>query len=218
MRLQSKISKMKKVIMVFLLAGLSTFGFSQIEFGVKAGLSSFDLAARGIDFNQGKAYYKLQFRNADYGHHLGVYTRATLLGVFIEPSLIFNSNRINYTLDEYSERGIFDKVLSERYFNLSLPVVAGIKLGLFRLYGGPVANIHITKSSDLWDIQGYSDKIKTATYGYQAGIGINVWKLRFDLGYEGNLSNFGDHITIDGVRYNFDEKASRVLMTMSYRF
>jgi hypothetical protein len=218
MRLQYKISKMKKVILVFVLAGLSTFGFSQIEFGVKAGVSSFDLAARGIDFNQGKALYKLQFRNAEYGHHLGVYARATVLGVFLEPSLIFNSSRINYTLDEYSERGIFDKVLSERYFNMSIPVVAGIKLGLFRLYGGPVANIHLAKSSELWDIKGYSDKIKTATYGYQAGIGINVWKLRFDLGYEGNLSNFGDHIMIDGQRFDFDEKASRVLLTMAYKF
>ncbi|HMP28392.1 MAG TPA: hypothetical protein PKD85_02260 [Saprospiraceae bacterium] len=202
---------MKKLILVTMLVGLYNFCFAQIEFGVKAGLSSFDLAARGIDFNQGKSYYKLQFRNAEYGHHLGAYARATLLGVFIEPSLIFNSSRINYTLDEYSERGIFDKVLSERYYNMSLPVVAGVKLGLFRLYGGPVANIHLAKTSDLWDINGYSDKIKTATYGYQAGVGINVWKLRFDLGYEGNLSNFGDHINIDGVRYTFDEKASRVL-------
>ena len=209
---------MKRLLFVFLLSGCFQMSYAQIEFGVKAGLSSFDLASRGIDFTKGRDIFRLQFQNASYGHHVGAYVRGTLLGVFIEPSLIFNSNKINYRLEEYSERGIFEKVLSERYFNMTLPVVAGIKLGLFRFYGGPVANIHIAKTSDLWDIGGYTDKIKTATYGYQAGMGINVWKLRLDLGYEGNLSNFGDHITIDGNRYQFHDKASRVMLTMGYKF
>ena len=208
---------MKKVIMVVLLVGLCTLNYAQIEFGVKAGMSSFDLASRGIDFNKGRDIFKLQFQNADYGHHFGAYVRGTVLGIFVEPSLIFNSNRINYRLEEYSERGIFEKILSERYFNMTLPVVAGVKMGLFRFYGGPVANIHIAKTSDLWDISGYSDKIKTATYGYQGGIGVNLGKIRIDLGYEGNLSNFGDHITIDGNRYEFHDKASRVMLTLGYK-
>jgi hypothetical protein len=209
---------MKKILFVVLLAGLYNFSNAQIEFGLKAGLSSFDVASSSKVFTSQNSIYKLNFKDAKYGHHFGVYGQAKLLGIFIQPSVLFNSNHVSYSLEEYSERGIFDKILNEKYYNIDLPLMAGLKVSFIRLYAGPVAHLRLTTSSDLFNIKGYNEHFDKATYGYQAGVGINISKLRFDIAYEGNFSKFGDHIYIGDNKVNFENGPARVLTTISYKF
>lgn len=177
-----------------------------------------DVSSKALSFSNSNSVFKLNFKNASYGHHFGLYSRAKFLGVYIEPSLMFNSNSANYALEEYSEVGVFDKVLTERYYDIDVPVLVGMKFLLARVYAGPVAHMHIAKTSDLVNISGYAEKINSASYGYQAGVGLDLFKLRLDLTYEGNLSRFGNHITIAGKPYAFDNGASRILATVGYKF
>ena len=191
---------------------------SQVELGIKAGLNSIDLVSNSIEVNDGINNLSIAFNDSQYGHHFGLYTRIKAFGIYLEPGAIFNSNKVSYTIEEYSEKGVISSIKNETYRNLDIPMMVGIKAGFFRLFGGPVAHLHLNSSSELLQLKGYKQKFKDATYGYQAGFGFDIRKIRIELAYEGNLSNFGSHITIDGQPYTFSESASRIIGSIGYAF
>lgn len=191
---------------------------AQIELGIKAGISSMDLAAEGIIVQNDDNNLELNFADAEYGVHFGVYTRLSFLGIFIEPAAIFNSSSVNYQLDDYSEEGVLTSLKNESYRFVDVPVLAGFKLGVLRIQGGPVAHFYLDSTSELFDINGYEQNFKEAKYGYQLGGGLDLGRLRFDCLYEGNLDNFGDHITIGGEDLAFSDSASRVVFNLGVKF
>lgn len=194
--------------------------FGQIEFGLKAGVSTLDLTDRELSVTSASAQeLKLAIADANYGFHFGLYSRVKILNIYIEPAILFNSSQINYTLQE----GIFDENIvtttkTEKFEKLDIPVLVGIKTGFLRLQAGPVARVHINSISDLTDIDGYSQRFKSATYGFQIGAGLDILKARIDVNYEGNLSKVGDHIVIDGESYTFGESPSRIAVSLGFRF
>jgi hypothetical protein len=208
---------MKNIFLILLLIYIKFSSFGQIEFGLKAGVNSIDLISNGINFDLNNKKLKLDYVDSKFSHHLGIYSRVKLLGFYIEPSAIFNSSRASYRLTDYTEGELVSNILEEKYYSIDVPVMAGIKAGFFRIYGGPVGHIHISSASDLFKISSYKQRFKDATYGYQAGFGVDIWKLRLDLAYEGNLSKFGNHIEIGGNNLKFNTAASRFLATVGYK-
>lgn len=206
------------IIMFFLTILLIQDAKGQIEFGIKAGLSSYDLAEDGIVINNGTNRIEWNISNAGYGHHFGIYTRLSALGLYIEPALLFNSNTVSYDIKTYGESGIIQTLKNEKYNTLDVPVLAGIKLGILRFQGGVVGHLFINSISDVVDIKGYEQRFKGATYGWQGGTGLDIWKLRFDLLIEGNFNHFGDHISLGGVNYAFADTPNRLLLTVGYKF
>ena len=122
----------------------------QVELGVKAGVSSFDLANEGIIFKEGNSEYKLNFSNAEYGVHFGVYSQIRFLGLYLEPAVLLNSNTVNFNLEEISENGPLNTLKSETYRNVDIPLLIGAKLGFLRLQAGPVAHFYLNSTSDLF--------------------------------------------------------------------
>ena len=120
--------------------------------------------------------------------------------------------------EEIFDTGIISSIRSESYNNLDIPLMVGIKVGPFRLQGGPVAHIFLNSSSDLTAISGYSQKFKDASYGIQGGIGLDIHKVRLDFNYETNISLFGDHINIDGQPYDFDQRPGRLVASIGVKF
>ncbi len=191
---------------------------SQIEFGAKLGIHSTELVSDGIKFDLNDRKLRLDYANSNYGTHFGLYSRVKLLGIYVEPSLLFNSTKTNYKLYDYTTTENLKDAFSETYYNLDIPVMVGFKASILRIFLGPVAHIHIANSSELTNISGYSAKFNSATYGFQTGIGVNLWKLRFDLSYEGNFSKFGNHINIGSNQFAFDSSPSRIIGTLGYKF
>ncbi len=207
----------------FLLTIVCSFGLismvsSQVEIGVKAGISSYDLANKGLLVKDENQSFQWKILDAGYGHHFGLYSRLTLLGLYVEPALLFNSTTVNYNLKTYSENGILDIVKKDTYHGLDMPVIAGFKVGALRFQGGIVGHFFVNNIGDVVNIKGYSQKFKTGTFGWQAGTGIDLWRLRLDLMFEGNLSQFGDHIRINGQNYAFSNTPSRLMLTAGFKF
>ena len=209
---------MQKTISIFGLLLFTLIAQAQIEFGIKAGLNSIDLVSNAIQFENGGTNFDLKFQESKYGHHFGLYTRMKAFNIYVEPAVIFNSNTVTYSLDEYSEQGVINSLKNETYNAVDIPLLLGIKAGILRIFGGPVGHLHINSSSDLWDIRGYKQQFKDATYGYQAGFGLDLWKIRLEVSYEGNFNRFGDHIVINDTPYSFGDSASRIIGTVGYAF
>ena len=210
---------MYRIITTFVLIFSSINLFSQFEMGVKTGLSSTQLVSEGIFIKGGENdSYELNVENVNYGFHFGLYTRLSIANIYLEPSFLLNSSNVDFRLDEFQEDGIFSSLQSENYQHLDIPILLGFKMGPLRFQGGPVAHIYVNNTSELTNIKGYEEKFKTANYGIQLGAGLDIWRFRLDCNYEGNLSKFGEHITVDGNQYAFSSNASRIVASLGYAF
>lgn len=191
---------------------------AQVDIVVSGGLHTIDVSAEDIRFKNSSDSFSLKFENASYGYHFGAGLRLMFNNFYLLPEVIFNSNEANYKFTNFSAISLYDSIKTEKYQYIDVPLIFGVKLSILRIHAGPVAHIFINNKSELTDIQGYSEKFKTATYGYRAGIGFDIAFFSLDLQHEGNFTNYGDHIAFFGNKLNFSKKASRLIGTLSIRF
>lgn len=192
-----------------------TSAISQIDFGIRG----------GVNFNWPKTYsfsqpgyeYKLALQNTlRTGFHFGLVSQIKLFKILIQPELIFTSINNNIEYEEIADGEIH--VINQEFNRLDMPVLALIKIKSFKIEIGPVGSVLLKDKSDLFDETGYRQKFKKATFGYQAGIGMEISKLTFDLKYEGSLSKFGDGIEIGENTFSFDSRANQLIISMGVFF
>ena len=202
---------MKKLILFAALFCMTLSLSAQMKFGIKAGISTTELS--GSDFV--KDGLTLKLKDANYGMHFGVFARGQAGILFIQPEATFNSISAEYEIENISGSDVF----KEKYSNLDIPVLVGLKMGPIRLGAGPVGHINIGKESNLTaDGVVISQDYEKLTFGYQTGLGIDIWRLNFDLRYEGNFSSVSDHFEIGGTKVNLSKNGSRLLFSLGFTF
>jgi hypothetical protein len=190
---------------------------AQFKIGVKAGIGSYDLGTDSIKIQNGSLgnQVKIAVEDASYGYHFGLVAQINLGGFIIQPEVLYNSNSVDFKVtDGFS----MDRIVKEKYQYLDIPILFGTKAGPLRLNVGPVGHVFLQNTSGFTDIEGYKEDFKSLTLGFQAGLGIDFWKILLDIRYEGNLTNFGSHITFDGNQYQFSERPRRLLASISFVF
>lgn len=209
---------MKHVLSFLFMVTIFSASQAQFEWGMKAGISSYQLGENSLtEWFDGESFNQ-QITNAEYGHHFGLYTRVQLGVVFIEPAVMFQSSSFSYQLENYSESGIINVVKNDRYNQVNVPLLVGMKAGFFRVQAGPVGNFLISKTSDLWDADHYREQYDSFTYGYQLGAGVDIWRFRLDVLYENSLKGFGNQINIGGHSFLIDQNPPRLIFTLGYSF
>lgn len=175
---------------------------AQVELALKGGIHSVSLSDDLVtDGNS-----SMNFKDSKFGYHFGVHPRIAVLGIFVEPGLTFNSSSVDYVLNDDSP----ENIINESYKDIGIPVMAGFGSGFISVFGGPVLHYQIDKVKDIWS----KEKLNNATMGFQAGLGLKLWKLRGEVRYEGNLTSFGNSVDISDHTVNFGERASRVMFTV----
>jgi hypothetical protein len=207
---------MKKLIIVFIAAMFAMPLFSQVKFGIKGGLSTNNFV---IDetINTGDGDILLEKASeASYGFHGGVFVRLSLLGIYIQPEVLFTSseNKIKVTENAVSE------IRSQTFNRLDIPVMVGFKLGPLRLNAGPAASIMISSPKELFSgDQTAEDLYRSATFGYQAGVGVDLLKrLTIDFRYEGNLNKFGNELQIGSETFALDQRSTALSLSLGIIF
>ncbi len=199
----------------FLLTTLALAAQNQNNFGFKIGLGTENLDRESVEANG----VMLAIKDARYGFHLGAFGRIRIGEKFhLQPEVLFNSSKVDYKLTELSS-GTVDKVVSESYQNLDIPLLAAWQFGFLRLGAGPVGHVHISSRSEIDDeVPNYKPRFEDFTLGYLAGLGVDIWRLTFDLRFEGNLTRFGDHMYIGGEHVRFSQRPTRWLFSVGYAF
>ncbi|HRI01148.1 MAG TPA: outer membrane beta-barrel protein [Saprospiraceae bacterium] len=194
--------------------------YSQFSYGALIGLNTFDVAKSEqlLKNKSTRDSFLLSFYEAGYGFHFGGFVRYKTGHFFIQPELSFNSNTVTYKIKNPSILGTLDSLKKERYNNIDIPLMLGLKFGVLRLEAGPVMHTYIASKSDLTKIDGFQEKFATATFGYQAGVGFDLGKLMFDLRHEGNFTELGSHIRYFNDPVKFGNKPTRLLATLGIRF
>lgn len=187
----------------------------QIRFGVRGGLSTYDLGVNdALKIVQDGNEFLLDVADAKYGYHAGVVLQVKLGSFVIQPEILFNSNSVDYSFGQSSSPSS-SSVFSERYQNLDIPLLLGLKAGPMRLMAGPVAHYFLKSTSELFQFETYEQKFRDLTYGWQGGIGVDLLNVMVDIRYEGNFSKFGDHIVFSGQKYNFSSSPARLIASLA---
>jgi len=212
-------NNLQKTVWIFMLSiALASPSVAQLEWGMKAGISSYDLGTKNIKEWSNDGGFTKQITEADYGHHFGLYGRGVLGFIFIEPAVLFQSGSFTYTFEDYSEAGVFTTVRKERYNHVNMPLMLGIKAGFFRIHGGPVGHLFINRTSDLIDPDTYKGVNENFAFSLQGGLGLDIWRFRFDVNYEANVKALGNEISIGKESFRVNQTPPRLIFTVGFKF
>jgi len=203
---------MKKIIVIILALVLAAPLFSQVKFGLKAGAST-DFTFTDLTF-PGTDVIIQNAKDAEWGFQGGVFMRATFTAFYIQPELLLATATNSVTYDDV-EAGGAPVIYNQKFNKLNIPVLLGVKVGPLRINAGPAASVMITDPKEIIEGATY----KRATFGYQAGLGFDLFKrLTFDVRYEGNLNQFGDEIVIGGETFTLDDRTGALLVQVGLIF
>ena len=194
--------------------------FGQVKLGFRTGISTSSIQYDGIDiFNKdGIKQFSMNVKNANYGIHGGLVLKIKKNNFVFQPEVLFNSNKVDYSISN-NPPVVLDSVLREKYQYLDIPLFFGWQKGILKINGGPVGHVYIANTSEIQEkIEGYQQNFKPFTLGWQAGIGLELWKFLIDFRYEGNFSKYGSHIEFFGNQYEFDKKPARFLISIGFLF
>jgi len=205
---------MKKFIIVIFTLLLAAPLYSQVQFGIKAGVSTdftfTDQTFEGTDID----VIIQSAEDAEWGFQGGVFMKAGFGGFYLQPELILATATNSVTYEDV-EAGGAPVIYNQKFTKLNIPVLLGFKIAFLRINAGPAAAVMIGEPKDIIDGATY----KGATFGYQAGVGFDLFnKLTFDIRYEGNLNQFGDEITIAGETFTLDDRTGALLLHVGLIF
>ena len=202
---------MKRVLVSLItIAVACTIGQSQIKLGVRAGLSSASYSAS--DFTS-TDYIVKKSSDASFGYHFGLFGQVKLLGFFVQPELLLTSIGNNYELKNVAANT--SKSVSDRTYNLDIPIIFGYKFGPAKLEAGPVARINLANTTNYSD---YKYNFNTASWAFQLGAGLQISRISVDLKYEFGLSKLGSGVSVGGVERKFEPRVSQFVLSVGYFF
>ena len=211
---------LKLFSIIWILFLFENLALSQVRPGIKFGVSTPQISPQDIIVTdeQGIEQYRISVDSKRYGVHAGIFIQMQLGAFFLQPELTYNSSSIEYDLDSLQKGGATNH-FRETYSQLDFPFLLGLKAGSFRIGGGPVGHIFIDNSGGFVDYQpDFRAVPESLTWGWQAGLGLDFWKLHIDLRYEGNDAELGDYITFFGKEYDFNTRNNRILASLGFSF
>jgi hypothetical protein len=210
---------MKKLFLILLSVLIVLPAFSQVKFGLKAGLSTTNLKMADLKtLTSGETQYVVDaIKGANYSFHGGAFVRLSMMGFYIQPELLFTSRTDEYTVQELGNPAA---IVKQQFNQLDLPVMLGLRLGPVRLNAGPSARLLINSPKDLIADPDFKAMYNSLTFGYQAGIGVDlIKKITLDLRYEGSLQKFQTQIqNLAGDKFNLDDRPNAFLFSVGLMF
>ena len=195
---------MKKLITMLFLSFIALEGYSQgFSFGPKVGVSSTTLKFNDDEIEGG---------SNQTGYHIGAFARLGGAGFFVQPEVLFTQTSGDFTYNGFDPGG--DPDFEASFNRLDIPVMVGFKLfKIMRLQAGPIASISLKT-----DIQNAGQAIQdvdtnSATFGYQAGVGLDIGNLILDAKYEGGLSGVVN--SIGG--FSTDQRINQWVLSLGFR-
>jgi len=204
---------MKKLFVIVLAAFIALPAISQLNFGLKLGASTATVPK--YDISTGTNNIEA-LKDAAWGFQGGAFLRLGLGPIFVQPEVVFATNSYEYNVTTVSGTDI----LKQNYNRLEVPVLLGIKLGPLHVNAGPSATIQIGSPKALINDPDFGDMYRSATFGYQAGLGLDIFKkLVVDARYNGSLSGkFGDSVTIGSQTFNLDSRQPSFTLSVGLMF
>jgi hypothetical protein len=206
---------MKKIIIVLFAALISIPAFPQLlKFGLKAGgqtttVPTYDISTGTTNITSIKDW--------QWGFHAGAFLRLKIAFLTLQPEVVFVSNTFDYSVSSGGPSAVPDQ---QTFNRLAIPLLLGVKLGPIRVNAGPAASVQIGTPKALVDNPNFENMYKTALWGYQAGLGVDLFKhLTLDARFAGGLGDMlGDKVTIGSQTFNLDYSQTTFMLSLGWMF
>lgn len=203
---------MKKIILLFATVILGISAQAQVfTIGPRVGISQSYLKVDETIDN-----IKYETGDALVGFHVGAFARVKLSSFYFQPELLFTSAGGTINLNDPNS---VEEDIKVNYNRVDIPLMVGLKASAFRINVGPVASFNVdTKNKSVSEIGNQiKANSKVATFGLQAGVGLDIWKLIFDLKYETGLGSVTNDVTINGTTHQFDQRAKQIMLSVGFK-
>lgn len=221
-----KRATLRSLLMVFLLSSLFIVpAGAQFTFGLTGG------AAPAIAPNTNHAIAnranpadEFTFNVADVksGLYLGVFTELGLdASFFIRAEALYNWYEAEYLLNytyESRTRSSTESSYSEKVQRIDLPLSLGARIGMFEVLTGLVPRVILKNDNEMSDMDGYSESLDALQLGFQSGVGLNFQNVRLGMTYQMDFRNYGAHMSYRGESLDLQNRPSRILISLGYRF
>ena len=180
---------MKKIILftcLLVITGITAMAqTSKFTFGIKG----------GVNYSNLKTKDDLTDQKNIMGYQAGIFSRVGGAGIYFQPELYLGTKGNEFT-SLVMNSGMINVKGKIKFTTLDLPLLVGTKIGSnklnLRFMGGPILSFIIDENNTLGSA--YNSIIdfgnyKKQTLGFQAGSGIDLGNLTFDVRYESGLSN-----------------------------
>ncbi len=201
---------MKKLLFIIALIGIvsSTSAQDRFSLGLKAGFNSTKIKIS--DFTSKDNLEDIK-NNAKSGFLFGAYGKLRLLGgLSFQPELYY-AKKTSEMKANYNNTW---ETSDNTFHTWDVPLLANLKLvdlSLIKLYGvaGPVASfISKTKTDFPDELEGF----KNTNWTFQAGAGVEIWRLTADVRYEWGLSDISDLAD-----YNIGQRTDILTFSIGYK-
>jgi len=193
---------MKKILLIAIMFVAYNTANAQISYGIKGGLNYNYASISGIE--------DLAVDNK-VGYNVGGFLRVKIpiLGLYVQGEPTYT--RLNAEITDRTGNLGTTTLGSNRF---DLPVLAGFKLAIFRIYAGPVMSWNLGSSVDWND---YEVVVNDAmSVGGQVGVGVELGRLMVDVRYEGGISH---ELSLAGIdNSNFDNRGSQLILGLAFKF
>jgi len=180
---------MKTIVIsfTFILLSFSLLAQPIFDLGVKAGLNNSKVTVNVNEIDQ-ESVVKA---------HFGAYGRLGWSRVYLQPEVYFSSKGGEL----FDEGDFLDKATTFDFNNVDVPLLLGIKVlkgdkANLRIMGGPVFSF-ITSSEVEGDSRIDADYFRDHYFGYQYGLGVDIWKFFIDARIEEGTNNLYQHPSLD---------------------
>ena len=210
---------MKKLILI----AIASFFLVQVSnaqlfnYGIKAGIGFSSLKIEDITgISDDFEFDELVTGDGVMGYHVGFQTRINIAMIQIQPELYFNAG--GGTVEQVVDGGA-NELMDVKFNRIDIPLLLGVKLGPARINVGPVGSFVISETTDLTDLDPDFELFTSAiTWGFQAGLGLNISKLSIDVRYEGSLSALGETLSVGGADFALDARPAQWIISLGYWF
>lgn len=224
---------MKKsiILLVAIILASTTLTFAQkskkkqnkkkFKWGINGGISTTNVSPDDlvIGNEEDAQSFVLNVKDAKYGVDVGAFMHfQTNSKFFIRPEFHINTTRTDYELQDLRSTAPITNLVTESYTNFTMPINMGFKMGPLRIQGGAVGAYHLGGKSDLEAYDEYNQNFDGLSLGWQAGIGLDLWKLNIDLKYEGDFGNYAEHMEFFGNNVAFNDKEKQMKFAVGWTF
>lgn len=205
----------KQILLLLLVITPALLHAQQTKFGLKGGMYFSSLNEDIVEELNGLTLTALHDRYT--GFHLGVVGSFVFPGFFIQPEVLWVTTGRDMVIEH---AGIVQDAnyYTQRFQHMSVPVLFGMKVGPVKIGAGPVLSVLLSQRNDSIYPLNIRHRLNNATLGYQIGAGLQVGALLFDLRYEGNLSRYGDGISVGDVPLDFDMRPRQIIFGIGLLF
>ena len=174
-----------------------------LEWGAKAGMTHQNFGDAFGNWDNFSSRF-----SSDFGGDIGVYGRAMFAGFYVQPEVMFHRTNKNIDID--------DQNYEISYSRLNVPILIGQRFFKTVRYSiGPVGTLNLGGSSDASDIEDIS--YSSFNIGMQAGLGLDIWKLRIDAKYQIAFSEVTDEVSVRGESFTPSSYGNFFLLEVGYK-